>query len=82
MSTLGIHENFIKWTIMSFCNARAAVGLNGNLGVEFNIERGLRQGYPLAPYLFLIIGEVLNHIFKKAIGEGRFVGVRLPCGKQ
>lgn len=82
MSKLGIHEKFITWNIMQFSNAHAFVGLNGSLGNDFNIEMGVRQGCPLAPYLFLIVGEVLNHIFKEAIREGRILGVRLRGGKQ
>lgn len=37
---------------------------------------------PLAPYLFLIVGEVLNYIFKRALGEEKFSGVRLSSRKQ
>lgn len=82
MSSLGIHESFIKWTKMLFNNARASVTLDGTPGKEFRVERGVRQGCPLAPYLFLIVGETLNHIIKKAMREGRIHGVKLPGGKQ
>lgn len=78
---MGIHETFIKWTKMLFKNARALVGLSGSIGKEFQIERGIRQGCPLAPYLFLIVGEVLNHAFKKTVAEGRVIGVMLPSNR-
>ena len=35
---------------------------------------------PLIPYLFLIVGEVLTHIIKKAVKEGRLEGITLPGG--
>lgn len=35
----------------------------------------------MAPYLFLIVGEVLNHIVKKTMREGRVQGVSLPGGQ-
>lgn len=42
---------------------RASVGLNGCIGKELEIEMAIRQRCPLVPYLFLIVGEVLNHVF-------------------
>jgi hypothetical protein len=51
------------------------VNLNGSPGGNFKIEREVRQGCPLAPYLFLIVGEILTHMIKKAVAEGRLRGV-------
>ena len=65
-----------------FGNATAAVNINGSPGRSFKVERGVRQGCPLAPYLFLIVGEVLTHIIKKAMAEGKIKGVVLPGGKK
>ena len=42
----------------------------------------MRQGCPLAPYLFLIVGEALIHIIKKAVKEKKFRGVVLLGGKK
>ena len=79
---MGIKDQYIGWVRLLFGNATAAVNINGSPGSNFQVERGVRQGCPLAPYLFLIVGEVLTHIFKKAIGEGRIRGVVLPGGKK
>lgn len=49
-------------------------------GKEFQIERGVGQGCPLAPYLFLLVGEVITHIIKKAVASGRLRGITLPGG--
>ena len=82
MKAMDICEEFIKWVKLLFTNASAAVNLNGTLESHFKIERGVRQGCPLAPYLFLIVGEVLIHMVKKAVDEGRLRGVYLPGGKK
>lgn len=44
--------------------------------------RGVRQGCPLASFVFLIVGEALNCIFIKTMGEGGILRVRLAGGKQ
>lgn len=59
-------EKFIGWVKLLLQNATFAVNLNENLGESFNIEQGVHQGCPLVAYLFLIVGEVLAQITKKA----------------
>ena len=44
-----------------------AVILNGQPGEKFSPSRGLRQGDPLSPYLFLLVGEVLSRMLHGAI---------------
>lgn len=63
-----------------FENASPVVNLNCNLGNNFKVKRGVRQGCPVAPYLFLILGEVLTHIIKKTVANGRLKGITLPGG--
>jgi hypothetical protein len=69
MKKINICEEFIEWGKLFFTNATAAVNLNSNPGEDFKIERGVRQGCPLAPYLFLIVGKILIHMIKKAVNE-------------
>jgi len=44
------------------------------------VLRGVRQGCPLAPYLFLFVGEALNVAAKKLSEDGELAGVNLPEG--
>lgn len=60
MQRLGIHERFIGWTRMFFKNSNAKVTSNKSNGKEFMVEKGVRQGCPLAPNVFLIMEEILN----------------------
>lgn len=77
-----MHETFTKWTKMLFGNAWAPVNFNGSPCKEFKMDRGDGQECPLAaPYFFLIIGEVLNHIIMNATIEGRILGVELLGGE-
>lgn len=78
MSTLGFPQEFICMTRMLLEGAEANVKVNGSVSPPFSINRGVRQGCPLAPYLFLIAAEVLNAMVKKGMDEGRVKGITLP----
>ena len=67
MRKMGISEVFTKWVKLLFTGATATVNFNGIPGEKFEVERGVRQRCSLAPYLFLIVGEELTHIIKKAV---------------
>jgi hypothetical protein len=55
MKTLGFSEQWIDWTSIFYQGAEISVLVNGQPGEKFNMERGVRQGCPLAPYLYLFI---------------------------
>jgi hypothetical protein len=50
-----------------FANARVVMNLNGQLVDTFNIKRGVKQRCPMALYLFILIGEILNQLVKQAV---------------
>ncbi|KAH1063495.1 hypothetical protein J1N35_028482 [Gossypium stocksii] len=52
------------------------VVLNGYVGGKFQPTRGLRQGDPLSPFLFLICGEGLSSLMRLAAREGLSKGVK------
>ncbi|KAJ0599393.1 putative RNA-directed DNA polymerase [Helianthus annuus] len=56
--------------------AKASVLVNGSPTQEFPCYRGLRQGDPLSPFLFIIAMEALSGVIKKACIEGLFHGIR------
>ncbi|MCH99815.1 LINE-1 reverse transcriptase like, partial [Trifolium medium] len=41
--------------------------INGRPTEDFKVERGLRQGDPLSPFLFLIVVEGLAGMMRKAV---------------
>jgi hypothetical protein len=58
-----------------FLDVELAVVVNGELFEGFRIQRGVRQGCPLGPYLFLIVAQTLNEAAKAAMGASAFLGI-------
>lgn len=49
----GAPEKYIKWVKECITKSRLSVAINGTLVGYFEGGRGLKQGYPISPYLFL-----------------------------
>lgn len=55
---------------------RATVLVNGLTSNEFKIGKGLRQGDPLSPFLFILVTEALHLVLERAEELGLIWGIR------
>jgi hypothetical protein len=56
--------------------------LNGVPGRWITCRRGLRQGDPISPYLFIIVADVLQRLIQKASTNGDLchpLNQTIPC---
>jgi hypothetical protein len=54
------------------CAGNMSVLVNGCLTEEIQIKRGLKQGDPLAPFLFLLVAEGLGGLMRRVVAINRF----------
>ena len=59
LSTMGFGPSFISWVNLFYHRVQSAVNVNGYLSSFFNLTRGVRQGCPLSPLLYVLVSEVL-----------------------
>jgi hypothetical protein len=63
----GFCEKWRAWMRACICAGNMSVLINGSPTGEINIKRGLKQGDPLAPLLFLLVAEGLGLIMRRAV---------------
>lgn len=69
---LGFPNQFVGWIMECVTTAAYSISLNGCLHDFFKGKRGLRQGDPLSPYLFVLCLEYLSRLINLATTNSDF----------
>lgn len=77
LQKLGFHEIWIEWVLECVSSVSYSFLINGGPQGRFKPSRGLRQGDPLFPYLFILCTEVLSGMCDKALANGSFPGIKV-----
>nr|GEZ14771.1 RNA-directed DNA polymerase, eukaryota [Tanacetum cinerariifolium] len=77
LNSFGFDHKWRSWIQGSLYSSMASILVNGSPTSEFQFHRGLKQGDPLAPYLFILIMESLHLSLSRVIEAGVFTGGRL-----
>jgi hypothetical protein len=78
LSELGFCLTWIQWISSFYWLASSSVKVNGELGEDFRLARSVRQGCPIAPYLFIFAMDVLGHMLDDP--KHKIDGMHLPKG--
>ena len=63
---LGFGIALVRWIMCCVTTVSFSVLINGAASPFFHAERGLRQGCPLSPLLFLLVAEGLSCLLLEA----------------
>eukprot|EP00253_Pinus_taeda_P023539 PITA_23539 len=77
LTHLGFNYSFTSWIMGCITNVSFVVLINGAASPFFNSQRGLRQGCPLSPLMFLLVAEGLSRLIQKARREGKVKGIEV-----
>ncbi|XP_074328182.1 uncharacterized protein LOC141666094 [Apium graveolens] len=77
MVSMGFSEKWIKWVMLCVTTVSYSISFQGSLIGPIIPTRGLRQGDPLSPYLFLLCVEGLSNALKTAGDHGQIHGCQI-----
>lgn len=77
MERLGFHQTWISWIMQCISTVSYSYLLNGSAQGLVTPTRGIRQGDPLSPFIFILCSEVLSGLCNKAQRDGKLSGIKL-----
>ncbi|KAH9673795.1 reverse transcriptase domain-containing protein [Citrus sinensis] len=77
LKDVGLPKEFIRITMECITTARMQILWGGEITEEFTPSRGIRQGDPLSPYIFVLCIERLSHAINLAVRNGSWCPIRL-----
>lgn len=72
MIAMDFPDIFVRWIRACITSPMFSIMINGGLVGYFPGARGLRQGDPISPYLFLLVMEAFSSLLTQNIGTGDF----------
>ncbi|CAN1771981.1 LINE-1 retrotransposable element ORF2 protein [Linum perenne] len=77
LQKLGFTAKWVDWMLMCVTSVRYLISINSKEVGSVTPGRGLRQGCPLSPFLFIICAEGLSFLIRKAVSDGALHGVNV-----
>lgn len=80
LERLRFDAQWISWVMSCIETVSYSFLVNGSPQGSVSPSRGIRQGDPLSPYIFILCTEVLSSLCDKALLDGSLSGVRVSRG--
>lgn len=77
LERLGFHPIWVNWIMQCITTVTYSYLVNGAAQGVVIPGRGIKQGDPLSPYIFILCSEVLSDLCKKAQQEKKLIGIRV-----
>ena len=77
LEKMGFSDTWIGWILQCVSTVSYTFLLNNEAVGRVTPQRGIRQGDPLSPYIFIICGEVFSGLCKRAQAVGSLPGIRV-----
>eukprot|EP00253_Pinus_taeda_P034910 PITA_34910 len=77
LSAFGFDHNWIKWVMALVTSSSFSILVNGSPSETFIPSRSLTKGYPLSPFLFILMMEGLGRSIKHAKAVGKVIRLQL-----
>lgn len=77
---IGFQREWVDRVMACVTSVSYTVRFNGVVSAPFSPPRGLRQGDPPSPYLFLFVADGLSMLIKKKVNEGALQDLRVCRG--
>lgn len=74
---IGLPNNIINLTMKRVNTVSLSILINGHPTKPFKPTRGIRQGYPLLPYLFILCANVFSNLITQVQGLNKFKGISI-----
>ena len=77
---MGFDRRWVRLIMNCVTSVTYKIKVNGGYTHQILPQRGLRQGDPLSPYLFILCAEGLSAMLQKAEQEGKIEGIKICRG--
>ncbi|GJV02167.1 RNA-directed DNA polymerase, eukaryota, reverse transcriptase zinc-binding domain protein [Tanacetum coccineum] len=77
LKKFGFGNKWCDWIQKCLRSSRGSILINGSPTKEFSFFKGLKQGDPLSPFLFILIMESLHLSFQRVVDVDLFKGINL-----
>ncbi|XP_057986601.1 uncharacterized protein LOC131171150 [Hevea brasiliensis] len=77
LTQLGFDRRWVKLVMQRVSTVSFSILINGAPSESFILTRGLRQGDPLSPYLFLFVSQALSSLIAHAKELGQIKGLKI-----
>ncbi|GKD38865.1 RNA-directed DNA polymerase, eukaryota, partial [Tanacetum coccineum] len=77
LKKFGFGNKWCNWIQSCLSSLRGSILVNGSPTNEFQFYKGLKQGDPLSPFLFILVMESLHLSFQRIVDAGLFKGIVL-----